>query len=85
MKKKLPRLGSDKAAEEFVATADLSEYDLSSGKRVRFEFQPKGERINMRVPAPLLKAVKKAAARRGIPYQRFIRDVLERALEPHGR
>ncbi len=82
MKKKLPRLGSDKAAEEFVAKADLSEYDLSRGKRVRFEFQPKGERINMRVPAPLLRAVKKAAARRGIPYQRFIRDVLERALEP---
>jgi predicted DNA binding CopG/RHH family protein len=85
MKKKLPRLGSDKAAEEFVAKADLSEYDLSEGKRVRFEFEPKGERINMRVPAPLLMAVKKAAARRGIPYQRFIRDVLERALEPHGR
>jgi len=80
MKKKLPRLKSDRAAEEFVAKADLSEYDLSDFRRVRFEFQPKAERINMRIPAPLLKAVKRAAARRGIPYQRFIRNVLEQAL-----
>ncbi len=85
MKKKLPRLKSDKAAEEFVAKADLAEYDLSRGRRVRFEFQPKAERINMRIPARLLKAVRTAAARRGIPYQRFIREVLERALEPRGR
>ena len=84
MKKKLPRLKSDKAAEEFVAKADLAEYDLSQGRRMRFEFQPKAERINMRIPARLLKAVRTAAARRGIPYQRFIRDVLERALEPRG-
>ena len=80
MKKKLPRLRSDKAAERFVAKADLTAYDLSQFKRMRFEFQPKAERINMRIPASLLKAVRSAAARRGIPYQRFIREVLERAL-----
>ena len=80
MKKKLPRLKSDRAAEEFVAKADLAGYDLSDFRRVRFEFQPKAKRISMRIPASLLKAVRTAAARRGIPYQRFIREVLERAL-----
>ena len=84
MKKKLPRLKNDRAAEEFVAKADLAGYDLSDFRRVRFEFQPKAERVNMRIPARLLKAVRTAAARRGIPYQRFIREVLERALEPRG-
>ncbi len=82
MKKKLPRLKSDRAAEAFVATADLTEYDMSRAQRVRFEFQPKTERVNMRVPAPLLKAVRTEAARQGIPYQRFIRKVLERAVVP---
>ena len=81
MRKKLPRLKSDKEAKAFVETADLTEYDLSRFKRVRFEFQPKTERVNMRLPAPLLKAVRTAAARQGIPYQRFIRQVLERAVE----
>ena len=37
-------------------------------------------RLNMRLPEELLAAVKDAAADRGIPYQRFIRQALERAL-----
>lgn len=81
MKKKIPSFKTDKEAEDFVAKADLAEYDLSGFKRVRFEFQPKSERVNMRLPAPLLKAVKARAQRQGIPYQRFIRQALETALE----
>jgi CopG antitoxin of type II toxin-antitoxin system len=53
MNKKLPRLDSDEAAEKFISTADLSEYDLSDMEMVRFEFQPKTERVNMRLPRPL--------------------------------
>ena len=34
----------------------------------------------MRLPSKLLKAVKLAAAERGVPYQRFIRQTLERAV-----
>ena len=85
MKKKLPKLRSDKEAEEFVARADLTEYDLSGLKTVRFEFQPKSERINMRLPKPLLKAVKASAAKAGMPYQRFIRQALEAAVQPRKR
>jgi predicted DNA binding CopG/RHH family protein len=34
----------------------------------------------MRLPKPLLAAVKARARERGIPYTRFIRQTLERAL-----
>jgi len=78
MKKKIPTFKTDEEAEEFVATADLTEYDLSGGKPVRFEFERKAARINMRLPETLLEAVKKKAEARGIPYQRYIRETLER-------
>jgi len=81
MKKKLPRFKSDKAAERFVEKADLSEYDLSGMRPMRFEFQTKGERVNMRLPRQLLDAVRASAAKAGVPYQRFIRQVLEEAVQ----
>ena len=81
MKKKLPRLKSDKAAERFVERADLTEYDLSGMRPTRFEFQPKSERVNMRLPRQLLDAVRASAAKAGVPYQRFIRQALENAVQ----
>jgi len=80
--KKLPKLRSDKEAEEFVARSDLTEYDLSGGPILRFEFLPMSERVNMRLPRPLLDAVKATAAKAGVPYQRFIRQALENAVQP---
>ena len=77
MKAKLPKLRTDQKAEDFVAKADLTEM-----RPVRFEFQPKDERVNMRLPRPLLEAVKATAARAGMPYQRFIRQALEEAVRP---
>ena len=85
MKKRLPVLETDGDAERFVAEADLTEYDLSTMRFVRFEFQPKSERVNMRLPKPLLKAVKASAAKAGMPYQRFIRHALEAAVQPRKR
>jgi predicted DNA binding CopG/RHH family protein len=86
MKKKLPKLQSDAEAEAFVANSDLTEYDLSAFRTVLFEFQPKSERVNMRLPKPLLDAVKASAVKAGVPYQRFIRQVLEAAVkDPPGR
>ena len=38
MKKKIPRFRSDEEVEHFLETADLSEYDFSQFKPVRFEF-----------------------------------------------
>jgi len=78
--KKLPKLRTDKSAEDFAANSDLTEYDLSNMRLVRFEFEPKTERVNMRLPRTLLDAVKARAAKQGIPYQRYIRQALENAV-----
>ena len=80
MKKPLPRLETDEEAERFVAEADLADHDLSGLRMVQFEFEPKSERVNLRVPKRLLDAVKTAAANAGIPYQRYIRQTLEAAV-----
>jgi predicted DNA binding CopG/RHH family protein len=78
--KKLPILGTDRQAEDFIAKSDLTQYDLSGLRPVRFEFEKKSARISMRLPEPLLAAVKRSASSRGIPYQRFIRETLEKAV-----
>jgi predicted DNA binding CopG/RHH family protein len=80
MKKKLPKLTTDEEAEAFVANADLTEYDLSEMVRVQFEFNPKTERVNMRVSKELLDSVKERAEKEGISYQRYIRRALEHAV-----
>ncbi len=79
-RRKLPIVGTDRRAAGFVGRADLSRYDLSVLRPARFEFAPKSARLNMRLPEELLAAVKDAAAESGVPYQRYIRQVLERAL-----
>jgi hypothetical protein len=50
MKKKIPAFRSDKAAERFAETADLSEYDLSGFTRVHFEFEEKTTPRSTRLP-----------------------------------
>ena len=79
-KKKFPELKTDAEAERFVATADLSEYDFSDMKPMRFELRRKDKTVSLRLPGPLLDAVRQRAERAGMPYQRFIRMAVERAL-----
>jgi len=78
--KPFPLLTSDAAAEALVADADLTKFDWSDMRPVQFEFSAKDARINMRLPADLLAAVKDRAARQKMPYQRFIRLALEGAV-----
>ena len=75
--KPMPSLKSDADAEQFVATADLSQFDLSGFKPMRFEFEPKAAALNMRLPQNLLDAVKLKAKARGMPYTRYVRLLLE--------
>jgi predicted DNA binding CopG/RHH family protein len=79
MKIKVPRLRSDEEAEAFL-DQDLSNLDFSQFKPARFEFESKSSRVNFRLPDSLLKAVKQRAEKRGIPYQRLIREALEKDL-----
>lgn len=79
MPRTVPRMTTDEDVEAFL-DQDLSELDFSQFKRVHFELQSKDARVNMRLPRGQLERVKTEAAKRGIPYQRFIRDLLERGL-----
>jgi len=78
--KPFPTFKTDAEAEEFVATADLTEYDFSGFRPLSYEFTLKDANISMRVPQQLLDAVKGRAAAEGMPYQRFIRRALEEAV-----
>jgi predicted DNA binding CopG/RHH family protein len=80
-KKKFPDFKTDKEAERFVDTADLSEYDFSDMVPMRFEMRAKDKSVSLRLPEQLLNAVRERARRVGVPYQRFIRMALEKALE----
>jgi predicted DNA binding CopG/RHH family protein len=78
--KKLPELKTDNDAEDFIDTADLTEYDLSVLIPMKFEFQKKERSITLRLSDPLLEAIKQEATRSNMPYQRFIRQTLENAV-----
>ena len=75
--KPLPSLRSDAQPEAFVASADLTEYDLSGFQPMRFEIAKKEAALNMRLPAALLDAVRAKAKAAGIPYAGYVRMVLE--------
>ena len=80
MKKTIPTFQDDEAAERFIETESLSDYDLTGFKPMRFEFEKKAAQLNMRVPRPLLDAVKDRAKARGTPYTRYIRELMERDI-----
>lgn len=75
--RKVPLLRTDEEAEAFLMQ-DLSDLDFSQFKPMHFEFEKKEAQVNMRVPQPLLDAVKDKAKARGIPYTRYIRMLMER-------
>ena len=77
--KTVPNMTTDAEAEAFLAQ-DLSTLDFSQFRPLTWETSPKSARVNMRLPDALMQALKAKAAQRGIPYQRLIREVLEREL-----
>ncbi len=77
--RKVPRLTTDEEAEAFLMQ-DLSDLDFSQFKRMHFEFEKKEAQVNMRVPQPLLDAVKDRAKAQGMPYTRYIRMLMERDI-----
>lgn len=80
MSRKLPALKSDKKAEKLLEK-DLSDYITAETlEPFPFEYRPKQKSVNLRISDELLNAVRAAARRRKIPYQRYIRQALELAL-----
>ena len=82
-KKKLPKFNTDEQAERFVDTADLSEYELTSGGMpmgkwlLLYEQYSKDANINLRLSEAMLNDLRARAAKARIPTQRFIRLVIE--------
>ena len=56
--------------------------DIAQGrfKPARFEFAAKDKQVNLRMSEALLDAVKARAAEQRIPYQRYIRQLIEADL-----
>ena len=77
--KTVPTMTTDAEAQAFL-NQDLSTLDFTQFRPVSWETSPKTARVNMRLPDALMQALKAKAAKRGIPYQRLIREVLEREL-----
>lgn len=75
----VPTMTTDEEAEAFL-DQDLSDLDLSQFRPLDWERLPKTARITMRVPQPLVDALKAKAKERGIPYQRLVREAIEKAV-----
>lgn len=67
MKRKLPTAKTDRQAAALVTRADLTKHDLAVMKPMRFEFEAKEVRIDIRVPGKLLDAIKVAARQLAFP------------------
>lgn len=79
--RKVPDFQTDAEAEAFLEQ-DLSDLDFSQFKPVRFAFERKAARLNMRLPETLLEAIKLRATERGIPFTRYVRELIERDIAP---
>ena len=84
MKKQRPKLKSDKELETFLES-DLSRSITPENLYPStFEFAPKSKVVNLRMSDELLTALKKVSKNRGIPYQRYIREAVERSIKKDG-
>jgi len=80
MPKKFPDFKTDDDADAWLQSADLSEYDLSQMRKVRFELERKDTSISLRLPSGLLATLKARAAKAKLPMQRLIRIMIEAQL-----
>jgi predicted DNA binding CopG/RHH family protein len=78
-KRSVPDMTTDEEAEAFL-DEDLSDLDFTQFEKLDWERMPKTARITLRVPEPLVEALKARAKERGIPYQRLLREAIEKAV-----
>ena len=79
MGKQVPHFKTDEEAEAFLEQ-DLSDLNFAQFRPAKFEFSPKAAQLNMRLPEALLDAVKTKAKEQGVPYTRYIRQLLEQDI-----
>ena len=78
--KRVPEFKSDAEAEAFL-DQDLSDLDFEQFKPMRFEIAQKDAVLTLRIPSPLLEAVRAKARAKGVPYARYVRMLLEADLQ----
>lgn len=85
MKDKIPEFKTDEEAAAFL-DRDLSGLDFDQFRPATFEFVSKSAQLKLRLPQPLLDAVKQRAQSKGIPFTQYIRQLMERDVaEAQGR
>lgn len=77
-RKQVPRLENESAERVFWETHDSTEYvDWRKGKFVAFPgLKPRGKTISLRLPEPMLAALKVLANKRDVPYQSLMKMFL---------
>jgi len=81
--KKIPSFRSEEAERAFWARHDSSEYiDWRKAKRVSFPaLKPGTKSISIRLPLSLLERIKVAANRKDVPYQSYLKILLDERMK----
>ena len=83
MPKQLPNFKSEGEERAFWSSHDSSEYiDWKKAKKVVFpNLKPTTRTISLRLPESLYNDLKAAANRRDVPYQSYLKVILQQSLE----
>jgi predicted DNA binding CopG/RHH family protein len=83
MKKRVPKFKNENRERDFWSENDSSEYlNWKSAERVLFpNLKPSTKAISLRLPEPLLDALRQMANERDVPYQSLIKIFLQERIE----
>ena len=76
----MPSPATDADAKRLGVEVDLSNYNLSGFKPVRYEFEPQAAALHMRLLQNLLDALKLKASAKGMPFTRYVRLLMENTV-----
>jgi predicted DNA binding CopG/RHH family protein len=82
--KKIPQFKNEDQERKFWSVYDSTDYlDWSKAKLATFSnLKPSTKTISLRLPEHLLNRIKIAAHKRDVPYQTFIKLLLDQTLQP---
>ncbi|MDL1910250.1 hypothetical protein FBQ81_06080 [Chloroflexi bacterium CFX6] len=83
MSKSIPKFKNEDEEREFWGEQDSAEYlNWKSARRVLFpNLKPSTRAISLRLPEPLLDALRQMANERDVPYQSLIKIFLQERIE----
>lgn len=81
--KPIPQFKNEAQERDFWSKRDSSEYlDWDKAKPASFpNLKPSTKTISIRLPEHLLNRIRQAANRQDVPYQSYIKTVLDRAVK----